>query len=159
MDILGYVQLFGIPAIGVTVAVYQFTRKDKKDEHIKSHLKYKIDFLGSILFQLDRMRFTYEVIQESGRGYIDTEHPNAERYASTDRTAESITADINEKLQQNYSMFSQKLMKYWVDIRTNWHNPSVIEKVPKFRKVLVEEYNSVVDKYYKKTGIKLEHKD
>lgn len=45
-----------------------------------------------------------------------------------------------------------------MDIRTQWYNPIVIEKAPKFRKALVAEYNETAKKYSNMTDIKLEQK-
>lgn len=158
VDAFQIFQIFSISAIGIAVATILINRRHRKADNIKVHLEHKLRFYGSLLFQFDKMRFTHETDESLGHTYKDKEHPGAERYSYSSKEGESIFQDINDEIKSNYSLFSQDLMRSWVEIRTLWYNPIVIEKAPQFRKALVDVYNETVERYKKITGIDLEPK-
>lgn len=64
--------------------------------------------------------------------------------------------DMTNRMEQDYHLFRQDLMRLWVNIEKLFANPAVEDKVPEFHELLVEEYNLTVLEYKKISGIELE---
>lgn len=77
-------------------------------------------------------------------------------FSVTDNELQNIIVAINEIIKDKYYLFRQDILKEWVYITVYFADPSVIDKVPNLRQMVVDEYNNnVVPEYEKLTGKKI----
>lgn len=160
-----YTQLIGLSALigaGFSALVnaflnyYTTIRINKKQNQTKL-IEEKLSLYSIINFYLDKMRFRADAIKEhTGVFESDKRGKEAFAFSVTDNELQNIIVAINEIIKDKYYLFRQDILKEWVYITVYFADPSVIDKVPNLRQMVVDEYNNnVVPEYEKLTGKKI----
>lgn len=61
---------------------------------------------------------------------------------------EGIISLINHNIGEKY-LFRQDILKEWISITTFYSDTSVIDRMPKLRRMIIEEYNDTIRPEYK----------
>jgi hypothetical protein len=152
-------QLVGFSAVisglvSVFVGYLMNIRHFKKQNKVRQ-LELKISLYSFLIFQFDRMRFTWKSLDDLEK-VRKQEDPDQEHYAYSTRERQEMFKDMTKKIEQDYYLFKQDFLKQWINVSIAFTHPSAIGKVPQLNKLLVEEYNKTIQEYEKISGNKLE---
>lgn len=151
-SIYGLLSLLGISAIvsgSISALVnYYMTMRSSRRQNIVDLLERKLELYSFIIFYLDRMRFKGEALKK-----INNDDTKEEHYAySAKEKFDEIIKPVEEKMENGYYLLRQDIFKEFINIQTLFFHESAKETVPKLRKMLVDEYNSIILNYEKLTG-------
>jgi hypothetical protein len=158
--VTGYVQLLGLPALigGISSAfIYQWlTGRGLKKKSRTESLYQKLGLYSYLIFQLDRMRFEYEALENSQNTPLN-QRGGMEGFSASEKELNKIFEGVIAKIEDKYHLFKQEFLKEWMSLITLPYDKSSAEKTPILRKMLIEEYNeNILPEYEKLTEIKLE---
>lgn len=100
-----------------------------------------------MIYHLDKMRFRHAALATLENNNMT---PNEERYAFTTEEWEESVKDIDNKIKGRYYLLDQKMLEKWVWIKTLRNVEQVIGMMPELRKLLVGQYNDIIDTYISK---------
>ena len=136
----------GVSAIfsgGVSALVnYLMTMRQLKHKSTQELLERKLQLYSTIICYLDSMNFKYDALEAISK----TSEQKQERFAFTREEWQQLVTDIDDKIRNNYYLLNRKLQEKWVWAKT-LYNPKSREIMPELRKLLVNEYNILVEKY------------
>jgi len=136
----------GISAIvsGATSAAlnYWLTMRELKKRSKMILIQDKLDLYSSIIYHVDKMKFKYDAI-----AFMKGETNTQERFAFTNDEWDELVRDIDRKISDKYSLLNRKILEKWVWSKNLRVNPKSIETMRELRRMLVEEYNRIVEKH------------
>ncbi|AFU57448.1 hypothetical protein Ngar_c05040 [Candidatus Nitrososphaera gargensis Ga9.2] len=105
-------------------------------------IQEKLDLLSSMIYHLDKMKYKYDAI-----AFMHQQTTPQERYAFNQDEWNELVRDIDEKIKNRYYLLNRKVLEKWVWAKNLRTHPKSIEIMPELRKMLVEEYNQIIDKH------------
>jgi hypothetical protein len=149
------VALFAIIAAVVSIILNYFsTLKISKKHNQFKLMGEKLALYSYINFYFDKMRFKFDAIeQHQGR------RTTSEGFATnvTDDELKEIISIINDRIEENYYLFRQDILKEWTYITIYYADESAKARMPKLRQMVKDEYNNNIKPEYEKiTGMKIE---
>lgn len=155
-DITNLIGLSAIISGGVSAFInYVMNFRGFKKRNNILQLEQKIALYSYLIFQLDRMRFTWKSLEDLGKIHKQ-ENPEQQHYVYSSSEREQMFRDMTKRIEQDYHLFRQDLMRLWINISELFTNPSIEGKVPELNRLLVEEHNKIIKEYKKVSGNKLE---
>lgn len=144
----------------ISVAVnYLFNVKDFKKRSKIKQLEHKISLYSYLIFQLDRMWFTWVALEGLDKVHKnENEEPVTKHYAYSTEERKEMFKEMTKRIEQDYPLFKQDFLKLWVNVSTLFTHHSIEGKVPELNTMLLEQYNNAIEEYKKLTGIELDRK-
>jgi hypothetical protein len=121
--------------------------------------KRKISLYSYLLFQLDRMFFTWVALEGLDKVHKEIdEKPDTKHYAYSTEERKEMFKVMTKRIEEEYRLFNQDFLKLWVKVSTLFTHPSIEGEVPKLNDMLLKEYNKTVEEYRNLTGVTLDKK-
>jgi hypothetical protein len=121
---------------------YWLTLKELRKRNKMTLIQEKLDIYSSMIYHLDKMKYKYDAV-----AFMKGEKNTQERFAFTSNEWDTLVKDIDEKVRDRYYLLNRRILEKWVWAKTLRVHPKSIEIMPELRKMLVEEYNQIVEKH------------
>jgi hypothetical protein len=143
--------LIGVSALisGIVSAIVNYfmtMREFRKKSEVQLVIE-KLDLYSTIIYHLDKMRFRNNALATLENNNLTADE---ERYAFTNEEWKELVEDIDSKIKDRYYLLDQKILEKWVWAKTLRSRPQVIGMMPELRKLLVHQYNDIIDTYVSK---------
>ena len=143
--------LIGVSALisGIVSAIVNYfmtMREFRKKSEIQLVIE-KLDLYSTMIYHLDKMRFRNNALATLENNNLTADE---ERYAFTNEEWKELVEDIDSKIKDRYYLLDQKILEKWVWAKTLRSRPQVIGMMPELRKLLVHQYNDIIDTYVSK---------
>jgi hypothetical protein len=140
--------LIGVPAfvssvitvvLSYVVTMRQFRKRDRM-----VLVQDKLDLYSFFIYHLNSMKYTNDAL-----AHHNLEEKKEERFAYTPRDWDSFIAEIDKRIGDRYFLLNPKILEQWVWAKTLRHSSESIDLMPELRKMLIEEYNQIIDNHLK----------
>jgi hypothetical protein len=150
---IDWIQILGISALvsgGVSAALnYLLTMREFRKKTEMDLVQQKLDLYSTMIYHLDKMKYANDAINFAyfRKEQKKEKQPKRERFAYTDTEWRELVKDIDSKIEDRYYLLNRRILEKWVWAKTLMTNPISIEVMPELRRMLVEEFNQVRNKY------------
>lgn len=90
------------------------------------------------------MKFKYDAIS-----FMHNEPIREERYVFNVNEWDELVRDIDTNISDRYYLLNRKILEKWIWVKELRTHPKSIEIMPELRRMLVKEYNAIIEKYLK----------
>lgn len=143
--------LIGLSALvsGIVSAIvnYSMTMREFRKKSETQLVIEKLDLYSTMIYHLDKMRLRNAALATLENNNLKSDE---ERYAFTTEEWDELVKDIDSKVKDRYYLLDQKVLEKWVWAKTLRSRPQVIGMMPELRKLLVHQYNDIIDAYVSK---------
>ncbi len=142
--------LIGVPAfvssVITVVLSYVITIRQLRVKSRMNLIQDKLDLYSFIIYHLNKMKYTYDALSHDKN---EPKKEEEERFAYTPQDWDSFIEALDKKIEGRYFLLNPRILEKWVWAKTLRHRSESLGLMPELRKMLIDDYNHIVDNHLK----------